>query len=170
MKRLDRPGFLTDPLVHLVPLFLFVFLATGIFGLGWVTPAFALQTSPGTPTTLKGVKVVSALEAKQLIDGGAVAIDSRLEAQFKQKTIPRANSLPYRDNSGPVVEFDFMADRFNFSRLPTDKTTTLVFFCESENCWSAYKAAHLTFKAGYSRVHWLRGGMAEWVRAGFSTQ
>ena len=50
-----------------------------------VTPAFASEVSPATPTTLKGVKVVTALEAKQLIDGGAVAFDSRLEAQFKQK-------------------------------------------------------------------------------------
>ncbi len=46
-----------------------------------------------------------------------------------------------------------------------DKTKPLVFFCLSSQCWLSYNASLRAVAAGYTNVHWYRGGIEAWKEA-----
>lgn len=123
-----------------------------------------------TPATLDGVKVVSAQQAKQMLDRGVPFIDARVAAEYAEKTIKGAKSVPYREKSAKAVDFDRAQDQFDVSKLPADKGAPLVVFCNAGECWKSYKASVVARDAGYKEVHWLRGGMPEWIAKGLPTQ
>lgn len=123
-----------------------------------------------TPTTLAGVKVIAADEAKKLLDSGVPLIDTRVAAEYAEKTIKGAKSVPYREKSAKDVGFDASQDQFDLSKLPADKGAPIVFFCNAGECWKSYKASVVAAKAGYSKIHWFRGGMPEWTSKGLPTQ
>lgn len=129
-------------------------------------PAVAAET----PTTLAGVKVVSAEEAKKLQDSGVPLIDTRVAAEYAEKTIKGAKSVPYKEKSEKAVGFDASKDDFDLSKLPADKAAPVVMFCNAGECWKSYKAAVVAQKAGYTKVYWLRGGFPEWSAKGLPTQ
>jgi rhodanese-related sulfurtransferase len=68
------------------------------------------------------------------------------------------------------VGFDPSQDQFDLGKLPADKAAPLVMFCNAGECWKSYKASVVAVKAGYSKVHWFRGGMPEWNSKGLPTQ
>jgi rhodanese-related sulfurtransferase len=123
-----------------------------------------------TPATLAGVKVVAAEEAKKLQDGGVPLIDTRVAAEYAEKTAKGAKSVPYKEKSEKVVGFDASKDDFDLSKLPSDKAAPMVLFCNAGECWKSYKAAIAAQKAGYSKIYWLRGGFPEWSAKGLPTQ
>lgn len=123
-----------------------------------------------TPATLAGTKVVSAAEAKKLQDGGAPLIDTRVAAEYAEKTVKGAKSIPYKEKSAKDAGFDASQDQFDLGKLPTDKAAPIVLFCNAGECWKSYKASSMAVKAGYSKVYWFRGGVPEWVAAGLPTQ
>ncbi len=123
-----------------------------------------------TPASLAGVKVVSADEVKKLLDAGTPVIDTRVAAEFAEKSIKGAKSVPYKEKSAKAVDFDVSKDQFDLSKLPADKTAALVFFCNAGECWKSYKASVVAQKAGYAKINWFRGGMPEWVAKGLPTQ
>ena len=123
-----------------------------------------------TPSTLQGVKVVTAPEAKQMLDRGVPFIDARVATEYAEKTIKGAKSVPYKEKSAKAVEFDRSQDQFDLAKLPADKGAPLVFFCNAGECWKSYKASVLARDAGYKQVHWLRGGLPEWSAKGLPTQ
>lgn len=123
-----------------------------------------------TPTTLAGVKVVSAEEAKKMQDSGVPLIDTRVAAEYAEKTAKGAKSVPYKEKSEKVVGFDASKDDFDLSKLPADKAAPLVLFCNAGECWKSYKAAVVAQKAGYNKLYWLRGGFPEWSAKGLPTQ
>lgn len=137
-----------------------------VLGLGVVSGASAAET----PTKLDGVKVVTAAEAKQMLDRGVPLIDTRVATEYAEKTIKGAKSIPYREKSAKDVKFDRTQDKFDLSKLPSDKNAPVVFFCNAGECWKSYKASVLALDAGYKQVHWLRGGMPEWTAKGLPTQ
>lgn len=134
--------------------------------LGNLGPAHAAET----PASLAGVKLVKAEEAKKLQDAGVPLIDTRVAAEYAEKTIKGAKSVPYREKSAKAVDFDATQDQFDLSKLPADKNAPLVFFCNAGECWKSYKASVVASKAGYKQVHWFRGGMPEWTAKGLPTQ
>ena len=123
-----------------------------------------------TPPTLQGVKVISAQEAKPMLDRGVAFIDARVAAEYAEKTIKGAKNVPYREKSAKSVDFDRAQDQFDLGKLPADKATPVVFFCNAGECWKSYKASVLARDAGWKQVHWLRGGMPEWTAKGLPTQ
>jgi rhodanese-related sulfurtransferase len=123
-----------------------------------------------TPTSLAGVKVVSAEEAKKLQDSGVPLIDTRVAAEYAEKSIKGAKSVPYREKSAKAVNFDAGQDQFDLAKLPGDKNAPVVFFCNAGECWKSYKASVVAQKAGYTKIHWFRGGMPEWTAKGLPTQ
>ena len=137
-----------------------------VLGLGVVSGARAAET----PTKLDGVKVVTAAEAKQMLDRGVMLVDTRVATEYAEKTIKGAKSIPYREKSAKDVKFDRTQDKFDLSKLPSDKNAPVVFFCNAGECWKSYKASVLALDAGYKQVHWLRGGMPEWTAKGLPTQ
>jgi rhodanese-related sulfurtransferase len=123
-----------------------------------------------TPTKLDGVKVVTAAEAKPMLDKGVPFVDARVAAEYAEKTIKGAKSVPYREKSAKAVDFDRTQDQFDLAKLPSDKAAPVVFFCNAGECWKSYKAAVLARDAGYKQVYWLRGGIPEWTAKGLPTQ
>ncbi|MFY8119369.1 MAG: rhodanese-like domain-containing protein [Roseateles sp.] len=144
--------------------------------LSWIPAALLCLGTLGdahaaeTPASLAGVKLVKAEEAKKLQDAGAPLIDTRVAAEYAEKTIKGAKSVPYREKSAKAVDFDASQDQFDLSKLPSDKNAPLVFFCNAGECWKSYKASVVASKAGYKQVHWFRGGMPEWTAKGLPTQ
>jgi len=123
-----------------------------------------------TPTSLAGVKVVSAEEAKKMQDGGTPLIDTRVAAEYAEKTAKGAKSVPYKEKSEKAENFDASKDDFDLSKLPSDKAAPVVFFCNAGECWKSYKASVAAKKAGYTKIFWMRGGFPEWASKGLPTQ
>lgn len=135
-------------------------------GAAVAAPAWAAET----PSSLPGVKTVSADEVKKLLDGGVPVIDTRVATEYAEKTIKGAKSVPYKEKSAKAPDFDASADQFDLGKLPADKAAPLVFFCNAGECWKSYKASVVAAKAGYSKISWFRGGMPEWSAKGLPTQ
>lgn len=142
------------------------FLSVLLLAAGLTGPALAADN----PTSLAGTKVVNAAEAKKLIDNGATAIDTRVAAEYAEKSIRNAKNVPYKEKSAKDIKFDASQDQFDLSKLPADKAAPMVLFCNGPECWKSYKASVAAVKAGYSQINWFRGGMPEWIKAGLPTQ
>jgi rhodanese-related sulfurtransferase len=135
---------------------------------GALTASAALAAE--TPATLAGVKNVSADEVKKMLDSGVPVIDTRVAAEYAEKTIKGAVSVPYKEKSAKDVGFDASQDQFELSKLPANKAAPLVFFCNAGECWKSYKASVVAQKAGYTKINWFRGGFPEWSAKGLPTQ
>jgi rhodanese-related sulfurtransferase len=123
-----------------------------------------------TPSALSGVKVVSAEEVKKMLDSGVPVIDTRVAAEYAEKTIKGAISVPYKEKSAKDAGFDASQDQFDLAKLPANKGAPLVFFCNAGECWKSYKASVVAQKAGYTKINWFRGGFPEWSSKGLPTQ
>jgi rhodanese-related sulfurtransferase len=115
-----------------------------------------------TPETLDGASVVSAEKARELMERGAIMVDTRTAAEYAESHITGAIHVPYREKSKKSVDFDASVDRFDLSRLPVDKSAGVITQCNGAGCWKSYKAAAAAAKAGYQHVYWFRGGLPEW--------
>jgi rhodanese-related sulfurtransferase len=143
------------------------FAAVMAIGLAlFAATSFGQQTPPG----LEGVKVIAAEEGKKMLDKGVAVIDTRVAAEFADKTIKGAKSVPYREKSAKDAKFDRSVDQFDLSKLPADKNAPVVFFCNAGECWKSYKASVLARDAGHKQIYWMRGGLPEWVSKGLPTQ
>ena len=123
-----------------------------------------------TPASLPGVKTVNAEEVKKMLDGGVPVIDTRVAAEYAEKSIKGAKSVPYKEKSAKAPDFDASVDQFDLAKLPADKNAPMVLFCNAGECWKSYKAAVVASKAGYTKINWFRGGMPEWSAKGLPTQ
>jgi rhodanese-related sulfurtransferase len=123
-----------------------------------------------TPTSLPGAKIVSAAEAKALIAGGMTIYDVRLPEEYEHAHIPGATFLEYKEVSPKEVGFDPSEDKFDLSKLPADKNTAFMMYCDGTICWKSYKSATMAIKNGWKNVIWYRGGMPEWREAGFPVE
>ena len=128
--------------------------------------AFAAETPP----TLAGVTVVSAEQARKLVDGGVPMFDTRVANEFAQEHIKGARSLPYKEKSAKDVKFDPREDSFDLAKLPPAKGAPVIFYCNAGECWKSYKASKVAVEAGYTKVHWLRGGIPEWKAKGYPVE
>ncbi|MFO1327910.1 MAG: rhodanese-like domain-containing protein [Rubrivivax sp.] len=123
------------------------------------------QLGSFTPNALPGARVVGAAEVRQLMDGGAVVVDTRTEKEFKAKRLPGAQFVPYAEKSLKDVAYDGKLDDFaGLKSLDPAKAT--IFHCNGAECWKSYKAAKAALAAGFTRVYWFRGGLPEWEKAG----
>ena len=82
-----------------------------VLGMGAAMPVLAADT----PASLAGVKLVTADEAKKLQDSGVPLIDTRVAAEYAEKTIKGAKSVPYKEKSAKEVGFDASKDDFDLS-------------------------------------------------------
>lgn len=101
---------------------------------------------------------------------GMVAASVTLAAEYAEKTIKGAISVPYKEKSAKEPGFDAAQDQFDLAKLPANKAAPLVFFCNSGECWKSYKASVVAQKAGYTKINWFRGGFPEWSSKGLPTQ
>lgn len=124
-----------------------------------------------TPATLAGGKIITAEEAKRLVDTKTAAFfDMRSPINFGKGHIPGAVALPYQQKSQKTANFDPSVDHFDFSRLPKDKKATIVFYSDGPAGWKSYKAAVLSIKQGYKNILWFRGGFTDWPAKGYPVE
>ncbi|ANQ85977.1 hypothetical protein dqs_2949 [Azoarcus olearius] len=96
---------------------------------------------------------ISPVEATLLINReDAVVVDVRDEAEFTRGHIPNARHLPLNDLTRRSAELE------KFKGRP------IILYCASGSR-SASALAQLK-KAGFDKLHNLRGGMMEWEKAG----
>jgi ABC-type phosphate/phosphonate transport system substrate-binding protein/rhodanese-related sulfurtransferase len=119
-----------------------------------------------TPQSLSGAKMVSADQVQGLVTKGATLYDVRSAAEYRDKHVKGAISLPYSESSSKAVDFDQTKDEFSAGALATDKNAPVIFYCNGGECWKSYKASSVAVKAGYTTVYWFRGGFPEWRAAG----
>jgi rhodanese-related sulfurtransferase len=136
--------------------------------MGW--PLLAAAVQPVTPSSLPGVTVVSAEQARALAFKGALIVDARVANEYVERKIKGAINIPYKEKSAKSPDFDASLDKFDLSKLPPDRNTPVIFYCNAGECWKSYKASKVTVKAGYKKVYWLRGGIPEWRDKGFPVE
>ncbi|MDA8231544.1 MAG: rhodanese-like domain-containing protein [Magnetospirillum sp.] len=140
-----------------------ILLAFGLICLMAGRPAMA--DSAETPPTLEGVPVVTAEQVQKMQSAGAAIIDARVALEYAESHIKGAISVPYHEQSAKSANFNAAEDMFNVKRLPADKATPMVMYCNGPTCWKSYKAAVVAVKAGYTKVYWFRGGVPDWEAA-----
>jgi len=137
------------------------------FCLGGIGNAVAVEDAK-TPTTLADARIVAADEVKKMSDAkAAFFVDTRSPVNFGKGHVPGAASIAYREKSEKVPNFDASADKFELSRLPSDKSAKIVFYSDGPTGWKSYKAAVLTVNAGYKNVMYFRDGYSSWVSKGY---
>jgi rhodanese-related sulfurtransferase len=86
---------------------------------------------------------------------GVMLIDARpYKPKFVNGHIPLAVSIP-------ESQFDKMTDK-----LPADKNTLLIFYCEGPTCKLSHKSAAKAEALGYTNVKVYADGFPGWVKAG----
>jgi rhodanese-related sulfurtransferase len=99
-------------------------------------------------------KLVNFDAVAKVVDAGGrsnvVLIDSRPLPRFEQGTIPGAINLPY-------PAFDKLVDR-----LPKEKATPIVFFCQGVTCMMSPQSLRKAEALGYTNVKVYREGIPEW--------
>jgi rhodanese-related sulfurtransferase/ABC-type phosphate/phosphonate transport system substrate-binding protein len=120
-----------------------------------------------TPRVLPGTELVSAQQTKQMMARGVALIDTRVTTEYVAGRPAGSVSLPYAEHSAKETDFDPNKDQFDLAKLPADKNQEMIFSCGGPECWKSYKAAVLAMRAGHKRIYWFRGGIKEWMEAGF---
>jgi len=119
-----------------------------------------------TPRALPGAEVVDAKKVSQLLQAGALYIDTRTEAEFKAGHVPGSRLVPYHEKSAKEADYDAALDKFDVAQLGSDRNAALIFACNGAECWKSFKASQAAIKAGYKNVNWFRGGFPEWRTSG----
>lgn len=139
----------------------------GLLVVAFSAPALAAVQ---TPDSIPGTTVVTAEKAKAMVESGVLIVDTRVANEYVEQHIKGAVNVPYKEKSAKDVKFDAKQDSFDLSKLPADKNTPLIFYCNAGECWKSYKSSVLAVKAGHKNVYWLRGGIPEWKAKGFPVE
>lgn len=139
-------------------------------GLIFMAPPILAFAGAQTPESISGATVITADKAQALVNSGVLMVDARVANEYAEEHIKGAVSIPYKEKSAKSVDFDASQDSFDLSRLPADKNTAMIFYCNAGECWKSYKATKAALKAGYKNVYWLRGGIPEWKAKGFPVE
>lgn len=114
-----------------------------------------------TPPSMPGATVVTAKRVAELMLGGALAVDTRTEKEYKYEHVVDAVFAPYVEKSLKEPDFDASLDNTKaIEALPHDKP--VIFMCNGPECWKSYKASKVAINAGFKNVYWFRGGVPEW--------
>ena len=113
-----------------------------------------------TPPTLDGARTVTAAEAKALLDRGATVLDVRRKAAYLEGRVPGARGLARKADT----------KAFDPAAFGPGKDAAVLIYGHGTDGWSAVEAVRTAVAAGYTQVHWLRGGWVEWSAAGLPSQ
>lgn len=139
--------------------------AAALFAFG----AQAAHAVEETPQSIPGGTMVDVVKAKEVADKGGVVVDTRVAAEYADKHIKSAINVPYKETFAKESKLS-PDDKFDMTKLPADKNTNLVFYCNGSPCWKGYKGAAAAIKGGYKHVFWFRDGLPAWVNKGLPTE
>lgn len=103
------------------------------------------------------VERVDALDAKQLIEDGAIVFDALPETIWRQERLPGARSMPLATFAPAQVE-DVKRDE------------ALLVYCFDQHCDLSARMCRRLDELGFEGVHDLIGGRAAWTALGFPTE
>ncbi len=117
-------------------------------------------TSAAAPTEAEAPALaeVEVTELASLLESrAAVAVD--------------ANNPGTRERYGVIPDARLLSSSsgYELAELPSDKSTTLVFYCANTHCTASDNAAERAKEAGYADVRVLRAGITGWRDAGKPT-
>lgn len=136
------------------------------------------QRAP-TPDDIPGpAKVVTAVEARSLIEDGALPLDVSAAAQSRydelsgtwlvsepRMSLPGAVWLPETGRGTLTDEMQtYLAQELAVSSGSLDRA--IVVFCVAD-CWMSWNAAQRIASLGYTEVHWFPLGTDGWIENGW---
>jgi rhodanese-related sulfurtransferase len=106
------------------------------------------------------VLTVDAEQVLALQRSGAphLVIDARTAEEYAQAHLPGAIHLPPERVKAEA------------SRLPRDRSTTLVFYCRGVGCTLSWAAASEAVDLGHGRILIYRGGLPDWLLRGLPVE
>jgi rhodanese-related sulfurtransferase len=104
-----------------------------------------------------GVRTVGELELSELVEQGALLVDSRTAGSFGGRTIPGSVNISH----------DAVLDR----QAEFDPSRVSILFCNGPQCPQSPDAIRQLLDAGYpaSALAYYRGGMHDWVSLSMPT-
>jgi len=134
----------------------YVALGCLLFSLVLATPVLAKKTSYRSPEHVEGAVTTSAQQAKQLFDEGVHFVDVRNIKLHTRKHIPGAHHLDLKK-------------AFNETSLSmlVNKDQPFVIYCSGVKCVRSSRASAMAVSWGFTRVHYFRGGIVAWKKAGY---
>ena len=132
----------------------------------------SLQSNVGakTPLTIPGGHRLALRDFAALFAAGRrpLLIDTwNATGRDHNATIPTAIRIPF---AGDYGTFDDEVQERLAIRLENltngDKSSPLIFFCLSSQCWESYNAALRAIRTGFTAVYWFRGGNSAWTAGG----
>ncbi len=114
------------------------------------------------PESLTGVKIITETELKAWMDQKKkiVILDNRPADEFEKERIPGAVRL----NSDDLLDDASLAQKAGLK--PDD---VIVNYCNGVKCWRSPAVSVLLISLGYKNIHWLRGGLPDWIKKGYDT-
>lgn len=140
---------MTHTTARLINIFLF-------FGMGITNATYAANSDYRSPEQVEGTITTSLQEAKDLFDKGVVFIDVRNPRLYAKKHIPDAIHLDLKEafNEAAVTAI-------------AKKDQAIVIYCSGVKCSRSYRASEKAVLWGFKKVHYFRGGIVEWKKAGY---
>ena len=129
----------------------------GVFYLSATGSSYADKSEYRSPEHVEGAITTSLQEAKKLYDQGVVFIDVRNPRFYAKGHIPGA------------FHFDF---KYNFDESKLDsvakKDQPIVIYCSGAKCSRSSRASAKALSWSFLKVHYFRGGIVDWKKAGYS--
>jgi len=107
------------------------------------------------------IRLTSPARARErLRAGGVVFLDARPAADFARGRIQGAFSLPQAE----------IAERFGEMQAWLDRGQEIVIYCSSAACDESLLVTLFLRSQGYTNLHLLMGGLAEWQTGGYPVE
>ena len=111
-----------------------------------------------------GAITLPVLAAEQVAEVTVANVQEMLSAKTAKVVIVDANNEQARAEAGMVPGAIKLSsyNQYNLAELPTDKNTTLVFYCYNGYCQASHAAAARALQAGYTDVRVMKAGIVGW--------
>lgn len=119
----------------------------------------ATGTDYRAPDSVEGATTISAEQAKALYDQGLVFIDVRNPRLYARRHIPGGHHLDLmnsftKESLEAVVGYE----------------EPLVIYCSGVKCSRSSRSTAFAVSWGFKRVHYFRGGIVDWKKAGYPVE
>ena len=139
---------------RLFNLYGFVFLSCMLLA----NVSYAQKSEYRSPEHVEGAITTSVLDAKKLFDQGVVFVDVRNPRYYAKAHIPGAFHADLKQSFSESILNGIAR-----------KDQEIVFYCSGVKCSRSYRASAKAVSWGFSKVHYFRGGIAEWKKEGYET-
>jgi rhodanese-related sulfurtransferase len=108
-----------------------------------------------------------ALAEKPIAEISVAQVQEMVSAKPAKAVVLDANNDDARAEAGMVPGAIKLSSysQYDLAELPTDKNTTLVFYCYNSYCQASHMAAARALQAGYKDVRVMKAGIVGWNAA-----